>query len=93
MANTPISYDEIRFDVREPEITHVYVYVRDMDGSFPIVRGWHHKAFPSSMSALDIMKAWADGKEDPIMWPLNAPPAAPADFRDPEAATDTQDAS
>ncbi len=77
MANTPVSYDEIRIDVRDPELTHAYVYVRDMDGSFPIVRGWHHKAFPASMSTLDIMNAWAEGKENPLMWPRNAPPANP----------------
>jgi hypothetical protein len=74
MANTPISYDEIRLDVRHPELTQAYVFVRDMDGSFPIVRGWHHKTFPASMSTMDIMKAWADGTEDPLMWPLMAPP-------------------
>lgn len=73
MADTPISYDEIRFDVRDPEITHAYVFIRDMDGSFPLVRGWHYKAFPARMSVKDIMDAWHEGKEAPIMWPLKAP--------------------
>jgi len=76
MANTVIAYQEIRFDVRDPEITHAYVLVENLsrDG-FP-VGGWYHKAFPATLSTHAIMQAWADGKEDPIMWASSAPPTA-----------------
>lgn len=74
MADTVIAYQEIRFDVRDEQITHAYILVENMsrDG-FP-VGGWYHKAFPARMSVLDIMQAWADGKETPILWPHGAPP-------------------
>lgn len=76
MANTEIAYQEIRMDVRDPEITHVYVAVENIsrDG-FP-VGGWYYKAFPARMSVLAIMQAWANGEEDPVMWAKKAPPAA-----------------
>ena len=75
MANTVISYDEIRMDVRDEQLTHVYVYIRNVscDGLLG-VEGWHYKAFPARMSTLEIMQAWADGKEEPLLWTLNAPP-------------------
>ena len=74
MADTKIAYQEIRFDVRHPELTEVYVYIENLsrDG-FP-VEGWHHKTFPASMSSIQILQAWADGKEDPVMWPFKVPP-------------------
>lgn len=84
MANTPISYDEIRFDVRDPNQTHVYIFIRDVDGSFPIIRGWHYKAFPATMSALDIMQAWANGQEEPMMWPMKAPDMKPIPYDIPD---------
>lgn len=75
MANTQIEYQEIRMDVRDPEVTHVYVLIANLsrDG-FPI-GGWHYKAFPARMSLLDIMQAWDRGDENPIVWPRQAPPA------------------
>lgn len=74
MANTLIAYQEVRMDVRDPEITHVYVYIENLskDGMLG-VEGWHYKAFPARMSMLDILQAWNAGTEDPLMWPLNAP--------------------
>lgn len=74
MANTVISYDEIRMDVRDENFTHVYVWITNVskDGMFG-VEGWHHKAFPASMSTFDIMKAWFDGKEDPLLWEFKDP--------------------
>lgn len=73
MANTKISYDEIRFDVRDEQVTHCYVYINNIsnDGTLG-VQGWHFKAFPARMSVLDIMNAWNDGDE-PLLWPLKAP--------------------
>lgn len=74
MANTKIAYQEIRFDVRHPELTQAYVLIENLSGDGMLgVQGWHHKTFPASMSTLDIMKAWADGKEEPLMWAQQAP--------------------
>jgi hypothetical protein len=74
MANTVISCDEIRFDVRDPEITHCYVFINNLSNDGMLgVHGWHHKAFPSRMSVTDIMQAWQNGEEDPLMWPQQAP--------------------
>ena len=75
MANTVIAYQEIRIDVRDKELTQAYVLIENLSNDGMLgVQGWHHKTFPASMSAYDIMKAWAEGKEDPLLWPLNAPP-------------------
>ena len=74
MANTKIAFQELRMDVRDPDFTHVYVFVENLsrDG-FPI-EGWHYKAFPASMSTLAIMEAWAKGEENPLMWGYKTPP-------------------
>lgn len=76
MANTEIAYQEIRIDVRDPELTQVYVMIDNLSNDGMIgVQGWHHKTFPARMSVLDIIQAWSDGKEDPLMWPQKAPEA------------------
>lgn len=76
MADTLIAYQEVRFDVRDEQITHCYVFVENLSRDGMIgVEGWHHKAFPASMSTLDIMQAWAAGQDNPLLWPLQAPPA------------------
>ncbi|WP_107865327.1 hypothetical protein [Agitococcus lubricus] len=73
MANTVIAYDEVRFDVRNKEITECYVFINNMSNDGLIgVHGWHFKAFPASMSIMDIMKEWAAG-DDPLMWPQKSP--------------------
>ena len=75
MANTVIAYQEIRIDVRHPELTEVYVLIDNLSNDGMLgVQGWHHKTFPASMSSLDILKSWADGAEDPVLWPQKAPP-------------------
>jgi hypothetical protein len=35
------------------------------------VQGWHHKTFPKSVAVIDIIEN--GGKDDPVMWPLEAP--------------------
>jgi hypothetical protein len=73
MANTVIEYAELRV-VIEPELTQVYVRINNLSNDdFPGVQGWHHKSFPASSSILAIVTAWADGLEDPVMWPQKAP--------------------
>lgn len=70
-------YDELRFDVRDPHLTHVYVYIR-AEGDCPhMIQGWHHKAFPSTTSVQEILSAMGSGDQEaePMMWPLKAPPS------------------
>ena len=75
MANTEIAYQELRIDVRHPELSEVYVFIENLSNDGLLgVQGWHHKTFPASMSMLDIMQAWADGTEEPLMWSMQAPP-------------------
>lgn len=66
-------YDEIRFNVFDPDVTHVYVFIRgEGDCPFP-VHGWHHKAFPATMTTLDIHNLLWNG-EDPVLWQRADPP-------------------
>lgn len=72
MAWAGVKFKEIRFVIQE-ELTQVYVLC-EAQGDCPIgVQGWHHKTFPALKSAQEILKAWQDGEEDPVMWPLDAP--------------------
>lgn len=74
MANTEIAYQELRIDVRHPELSEVYVLIENLSNDGMLgVQGWHHKTFPASMSMLDIMQAWANGEEDPLMWSMQSP--------------------
>jgi hypothetical protein len=63
--------DEVRFDVRDPDITHVYAFLRPIAGDCPdLVLGWHYKAFPARIPGAEIyMKHIADC----VLWPLKAP--------------------
>ena len=66
---------EIRF-VIEDELTHCYVAVQ-ADGDCPIgVQGWHHKVFPASVAAVDILTP--KHFSDYLLWGQDAPPSAPA---------------
>lgn len=73
MANTSIAYQELRFNVRDPQITHVHCLVENLsrDG-FP-VGGWYHKAFPARMPISEIMDAMFKGNDDPILWDKGLP--------------------
>jgi hypothetical protein len=71
MANASYTYKEVRFTGLDGELTHCFVWIT-AQGDAPIgVQGWHHKAFPPSVSLVDIAKNF--GKDDPILWPLCAP--------------------
>ncbi len=73
MANSGYNVREVRFII-EDELTQCYIAM-EATGDSPIgVQGWHHKTFPPSKSTLDIMKMWADGEEQPVLWPQEAPP-------------------
>jgi len=74
MANTIIAYEEIRFDIRDEQITHAYVLIRNVSNDGMLgVEGWHYKAFPARMSVSDIMDEWKAGKEDPLLWSQKVP--------------------
>lgn len=72
MGNCATFYDELRFDTRDPEVTHVYMFIR-AEGDCPFwCYGWHHKAFPSSVNTLEIHTKLWEG-EDPVTWDRKAP--------------------
>ena len=73
MANTGIAFQEVRINVRDPDLTHVYVLIEVVSGEYmAMVEGWRHKVFPARMNIQEIMQAWADG-DDPLMWDMGAP--------------------
>jgi hypothetical protein len=75
MADSTYEYVEIRFDVRDPQQTHCYVYIETRGDSPHMIQGWHHKAYPATMSTRDIHNVLCSDKEhDPIYWPRLAPP-------------------
>lgn len=74
MGQAAVEFQEIRFDIRDQELTHCYVLCKAV-GDCPLgVQGWHHKAFPASKSALDILEAVKAG-DNPVLWPVQAPQA------------------
>jgi hypothetical protein len=72
MADSTYELVEVRFDVREAEHTHVYVYIEARGDSPHMIQGWHHKAFPASMSTSQIHNSL--GEDNPVFWPRLAPP-------------------
>lgn len=71
MGRCAAKIHEIRF-VLEDELTQTYVLVEAL-GDCPLgVQGWHHKTFPASKSAMDILKEIRDG-DSPVMWHQQAP--------------------
>ena len=72
MANSQAIFREIRFII-EDELTQCYVFF-SVRGDSPIgIEGWHHKTFPASMTAVDILNGFG-GDDDPIFWAQQAPP-------------------
>jgi hypothetical protein len=74
MGKCSVSYDEIRIDVRDPEITKVWVYI-SMEGDCPHqIQGWHHRCFPARFNMVQIIEGFGTKDGDPVMWPRQAPP-------------------
>jgi hypothetical protein len=61
---------EVRF-VFEDELTQTYILTNALGDCPSGVQGWHHKTFPKSMSAVDIMNSL--DKDSYLLWPLKAP--------------------
>ena len=63
--------DIVSFDTRDEELTHVYAFLRPIWGDCPDgVQGWHYKAFPARLSAVEIYQKHFG---DVVLWPLKAP--------------------
>lgn len=74
MGDCRTFYDEVRFDVRNPDVTHVYVFIRG-EGDCPyFVQGWHHKEFPASLPTLEIHALIFQFGDDPVLWERAEPP-------------------
>ncbi len=70
MGKATATYEELRFDVRDPHVTHVYVLVR-VGGDSPLgVQGWHYKAFPAGINAAEVLLNYF---KDVVLWPQKAP--------------------
>lgn len=54
MANARFEIRELRF-VIQPEMTHAFVLCGPPSDGMLWVQGWHHKAFPASVSVSDIL--------------------------------------
>jgi hypothetical protein len=78
MGDCHLFHDEIRVSVRQPDITEVWVFIRgEGDCPFQCI-GWRYKAFPSSMTTLDIMTLWSKDELNPLDWPrMDPPPTEP----------------
>lgn len=65
--------------VLDEDATQCYVAV-EARGDCPVgVQGWHHKSFPPSVFAVDILKGELF---DYLLWPLNAPTNDPKGVMD-----------
>lgn len=70
MGKATSTIDEIRFDLRDPQITHVYVACHG-GGDYPLgVDGWYYKAFPARIDVVTIIKEHISHY---LLWPLESP--------------------
>lgn len=76
MSDGKYGIEELRIDVRDPNVTKVYVYI-SADMNCPhTIQGWHYKEYPAPMSSLDIMNVFCTAQEhDPIYWDHKWPEA------------------
>ena len=73
MANTVIKIEEVRFDLRNEQLTGCYVFINNLSNDGLLgVHGWHYKSFPATITIMDILKGW-EGGDDPLLWPQQAP--------------------
>lgn len=79
MGNCILNYNEIRFDVRHPELTEVYVYI-ETEGDCPhMIAGWHFKTYPATLTTAAIhAKLMTTQEDNPAFWPRRVP----HEFRD-----------
>ena len=73
MGNCTIFYDELRFDVRDPQALHAYVFIRCEGDCMHTLHGWHHKAFPVTTTTQEVVTAIFNGETDFLTWEREAP--------------------
>jgi hypothetical protein len=76
MGKAGVVYREIRGVFEGPEgqgLLQVYVLCEAWGDCPTGVQGWHHKTFAPDVHLASVLSDWGSGKEDPLMWPLNAP--------------------
>lgn len=73
MGDCTLFYDEIRFSVRDPDKTEMWVFIRG-EGDCPFqALGWHYKAFPPTFTTMDILLRWMNNEEEPATWERRDP--------------------
>ena len=70
MGKSSFSIDEIRFDVRDPDITKVCVFCTAQGDAPSNTQGWHYKTFPASITTLELFTKHLSGC---VLWPLDTP--------------------
>ena len=74
MANTLATFEEIRFDIRDPKLTNCYILIKNEGEYLAGLQGWHYMVFSSDVDCLQILADLKSGKlESPCLWPLKAP--------------------
>jgi hypothetical protein len=79
VADTLVDYNLIVFDVRDPDLTYVYVRIDPHPGDpmdcHPSVYGWHFKAYSSRHPTAHLLSnvLFHSTEDDPLMWPAGAP--------------------
>lgn len=69
MGRCGATIEEIRFDLRDPDLTQVYVLVR-AEGDCPLgVQGWHHKTFAARVPVAEILPQ----TKDYLLWTPKSP--------------------
>ena len=75
MADCKVYYDEIRFDVRDDNSTHVYCYVSAVGDCPHMVQGWYHREYPAAIPTVKIMEdLFSSIEDDPMRWEKKTPP-------------------
>lgn len=78
MGNCAVFHEEMRFDVRNPDFTTVYVFLRG-EGDCPhFIHGWHRKDFAKDIPMDEIFNKIWTGHESPMTWAQGAPQPAGA---------------
>ena len=73
MANTSVFFDEVRINVADPQLTHVYVLVRTEGDAPHMVGGWYYRAYPASITSEEIIKTMWNEDGGVLYWARKAP--------------------
>lgn len=73
MAKCEATIQEMRFDISDPNATHVYILVKATGICPPHIAGWHHKDFPIHIPIIEIFANFID---DYLRWEIQSPPVS-----------------